>query len=152
MRPTPEPNGHSQAAEPRAKLISGGVHRPKCVQDLIPTSVWVRLDRVRKLVFISFVALGALVGLISAANDDWPTRAVMMGIGALFGAPIGAVLARIGKQRQRLFDWDDDLRAGAGTSPRSLAANYWRDKGHPPFAKPPEAEADAHMFDPDKLG
>lgn len=106
----------------------------------------------RKLIFMCFVGLGALVGLISAASDDWATRAVMMAIGALFGAPVGAVLARIGKPHQRPLEWDEDMRAGAGTSPRSLASNYWRDKGHPPFAKPPEAEPDAHMFDPDKLG
>ena len=119
---------------------------------MIPIVTWVRLGRVRKLVFICFVALGALIGMISAVKDDWATRAVMMGIGALFGAPVGAVLARIGKQRQRPLELGEDLRAGAGTSPRSLAANYWRDKGHPPFAKPTEAEPDAHMFDPDKLG
>ena len=50
----------------------------------------------RKLIFIVFIALGALIGLIAAANTDWGTRLVMMGVGALFGAPIGGALASIG--------------------------------------------------------
>jgi hypothetical protein len=45
----------------------------------------------RKLVFIGFVLMGALVGLFSAAKADWGTRLVMMGVGALFGAPIGGL-------------------------------------------------------------
>ena len=28
----------------------------------------------RKLIFIGIVAVGALVGLLDAANDDWATR------------------------------------------------------------------------------
>jgi hypothetical protein len=50
---------------------------------------------VRKLTFIVFVALGVVVGLVSAAKDDWATRAVMMGIGALFGAGVGGGLTRL---------------------------------------------------------
>lgn len=106
----------------------------------------------RKLIFIGFIALGALIGLLSAAKDDWATRAVMMGIGALFGAPIGAVLARMSKRGTRPLEWDENPHPGMGTSPKDLAANYWRDKGFPPFMKPPEAGPDAHVFDPDKLG
>jgi uncharacterized membrane protein YfcA len=48
----------------------------------------------RKLIFIGIVAVGALVGLLSAAQDDWATRMVMSAVGALFAAPIGAVLTR----------------------------------------------------------
>ena len=106
----------------------------------------------RKLIFIGLVALGALVGLISAAKDDWATRAVMMGIGALFGAPIGAAFASIGRKKGRPVEWDEAPHPGMGTSPRDLAANFWRDKGHPPFMKPPDAEPDKHMFEPDKPG
>lgn len=105
----------------------------------------------RKLIFICFIALGALIGLLSAAKDDWATRAVMMGMGALFGAPIGAVLARIGKKGTRPLEWDENSHPGIGTTPKDLAANYWRDKGHPPFMKPPDAVPDKHIFDPDKL-
>ena len=49
-------------------------------------------SQMRKLIFIIFVVLGAVVGLISAAMDDWATRAVMMGVGALFGAAVGGGL------------------------------------------------------------
>jgi hypothetical protein len=106
----------------------------------------------RKLIFIGIVAVGALVGLLSAAQDDWATRMVMSAVGALFAAPIGAVLTRRPKPTVVAPAWDESLEAGAVTSPKALAANYWRDKGHPPFMKPQEAEPDKHMFDPDKLG
>lgn len=106
----------------------------------------------RTLIFFGVVVIGALVGLLSAAHDDWPTRVVMSAVGALFAAPIGAVLTR--RPKSEVFDpaWDESLESGSVTSPKALAANYWRDKGHPPFMKPSEAEPDKHMFDPDKLG
>ena len=105
----------------------------------------------RKLIFMVFIALGALIGLISAMNSDWGTRLVMMGVGALFGAPIGGALASIGR-KGRPLEWEENPLPGMGTTPKDLAANYWRDKGHPPFMKPSEAEPDKHMFDPDRLG
>lgn len=106
----------------------------------------------RKLIFIGFTVLGALIGLISAAKSGWETRLVMMGVGALFGAPIGGVLASIGRKRPLPLEWDENPLPGMGTTPRDLAANYWRDKGHPPFMKPPDVVPDNHMFDPDRLG
>lgn len=106
----------------------------------------------RKLIFMGFIVLGALIGLLSAANSDWGTRLVMMGVGALFGAPVGGALACIGRKGRQSLDWDENLLPGMGTTPEDLAANYWRDKGHPPFMKPSEAEPDRHMFDPDRLG
>ena len=105
----------------------------------------------RKLIFMVFIALGALIGLISATNSDWGTRLVMMRIDALFGAPIGGALASIGR-KGRPLEWEENPLPGMGTTPKDLAANYWRDKGHPPFMKPSEAEPDKHMFDPDRLG
>jgi hypothetical protein len=106
----------------------------------------------RKLIFMVFIALGALIGLIAAANTDWGTRLVMIGVGALFGAPIGWALASIGRKGRQPLEWDENPLPGMGTTPKDLAANYWRDKGHPPFMKPSEAEPDKHMFDPDRLG
>ncbi len=88
----------------------------------------------RKLIFMVFIALGALIGLISATNSDWGTRLVMMGVGALFGAPIGGALASIGR-KGRPLEWEENPLPGMGTTPKDLAANYWRDKGHPPFMK-----------------
>ena len=32
----------------------------------------------RKLIFVGFIALGVLVGLVSGVNGDWGTRIVMM--------------------------------------------------------------------------
>lgn len=105
----------------------------------------------RKLIFIGFIVLGALIGLISAGNSDWGTRLVMMGVGALFGAPIGGALANIGK-KCRPLDWDESPLAGNGTSSKDLATNYWRDEGHPPFAKPRESEDEMRRWDRNPLG
>jgi hypothetical protein len=107
----------------------------------------------RKLLFIGFVALGALAGLLTSAKDDWATRVVMMSIGALFGAPLGAAFAGWGKQvRHEDTDDNESDLPGTSTSAKDLSANYWRDKGYPPLMKPTDAEPDMHMFDPDKLG
>jgi hypothetical protein len=106
----------------------------------------------RKLIFIGFIALGALIGLLSAAKDDWATRAVMMGLGALVGAAIGGGLTRMGsRQLPRQSSWLDEPH-GQGSPEDELVRNYWRDRGHPPFMKPPDAVPDKHVFDPDKLG
>jgi hypothetical protein len=106
----------------------------------------------RKLIFIGVVAIGALVGLLSAASDDWTTRTVMTVVGVLFAAPVGAVLTRRSRADSRGVEWDESIEVGSVTSPKALAANYWRDKGHAPFMKPSEADPDKHMFDPEKLG
>ena len=107
----------------------------------------------RTLIFTGFAAVGALLGLLSATHDDWATRIVMMGVGALFGAPLGAAIGSIGRKRLRSkTDGNDSDLSGMSTSPKDLSANYWRDKGHPPFMKPSNAEPDVHMFDPDKFG
>jgi hypothetical protein len=106
----------------------------------------------RKLIFFGIVAVGALAGLLSAAGDDWTTRTVMAFIGALFAAPIAGVLTKGSKAKLGLEAWGDSSEVGTATSPRALTANYWRDKGHPPFMKPSDAEPDTHMFDPEKLG
>lgn len=105
----------------------------------------------RKAILVGFIAAGALIGFFSAANDDWATRIVMMGVGVLFGAPLGAVFAGRKAQLDRNQVEVDSELPGTGMSSKDLAANFWRDKGHPPFMKPPEAQPDSHMFDPDKL-
>jgi len=104
----------------------------------------------RKLIFIGVVAIGTLVGLLSAVNDDWATRFVMMAVGALFGTAIGGALALAGRRRFSMVRSNESI-PGMGSSTEDLAANYWRDKGSPPFMKPPSAVPDKHMFDPDKL-
>jgi hypothetical protein len=95
----------------------------------------------RMLVFISIVAAGALVGLFSAVSDDWPTRSVMGVIGALAGVAVGGALTRLGRSKKALH-WERDAIPGMGVTSEDLAANFWRDKGHPPFMKPREADLD----------
>lgn len=46
----------------------------------------------------------------------------------------------------------EPIPGGGGCSGRDLAANYWRDKGLPPFTRLPDAELNKHMFDPDRIG
>jgi hypothetical protein len=109
----------------------------------------------RKAVFIFFLALGIAAGAMATRGDDWGLSAVMMGVGALFGAAIGGGLASIGKPQRRLgFRTEEEIDPipGMGTSSRDLAANYWRDRGSPPFTRMPDAEPDRHMLDPDKVG
>ena len=96
--------------------------------------------------------MGALLGLLSAAQDDWGTRVVMMGIGILFAAPIGAAFAGIKGKDRKVVDWPVEASPGDVTSPKALMDNYWRDGGHPPFMKPSNAPPDRHQFDPDRLG
>lgn len=109
----------------------------------------------RRAIFLFFLTLGIGFGLLSARNDDWGLRLVMMAVGALFGGAIGGGLSQLGKRHpggRRLLTEEDiePIPGGLGTSNRDLAANYWRDEGHPPFMKPPRSEHGTHMFDADK--
>jgi hypothetical protein len=108
----------------------------------------------RKATFLFFLLLGIGAGLLSARNDDWGVRIVMMAVGALFGCAIGGGLSQIGKpqpRRHRLFSQEEiEPIPGGGSSGRDLAVNYWRDEGHPPFTKPPRPEHGARMFDADR--
>ena len=105
----------------------------------------------RKLIFIGIVAVGALVGLLSAVHDDWATRLVMAAVGSLFGSAIGGALTFAGRHKAPRPRIDGTI-PGMGFSTADIAANYWRDKGSPPFMKAPSAVPDKHMFDPEKLG
>jgi hypothetical protein len=95
----------------------------------------------RKLILFGIVAIGGMVGLLSAVNDDWATRTVLGAVGALFGAAIGGAVTRLGRSKKAL-PWDSDPIPGMGVTSEDLAANFWRDKGHPPFMKPPESDPD----------
>jgi hypothetical protein len=106
----------------------------------------------RKLIFIGFIALGALVGLVSAAKKRLGNPPCDDGSRCTFRSAHWRALASIGRKERQRLEWDENPLPGMGTTPKDLAANYWRDKGHPPFMKPSEAEPDKHMFDPDRLG
>lgn len=110
----------------------------------------------RKAVFLFFLMLGIGINMLAARGEEWGPRIVMMFVGALFGGAIGGGLSGIGsKHRGRLplrSEAEESPIPGMGSSGRDLAANYWRDKGHPPFMKPPEPDPTHgnRMFDPDK--
>lgn len=110
----------------------------------------------RKAIFLFFLLLGVGAGYLSARNDDWGLRIVMMAVGAMFGGAIGGGLSQIGKphpRRRRLLTEEEiELIPGAGMTGRDIAINYPRDKGQPPFSRMPDAEPDKHMFDPEKIG
>jgi hypothetical protein len=106
----------------------------------------------RKPIFIGFIVVGAAVGMLVVIDGDWGLRVVMTIIGAVSGTAIGGVLTGMGKKRG--FDRMPTALSGPfglGTSSDDLARNFWRDEGHAPFSKPPRAEPDRHMFDPDRL-
>lgn len=104
----------------------------------------------RKAIFLLFVALGAAAGLLATLEEDWGVRILMTAIGTVVGVAIGGGLSKIGR------------RSGPTRRPSAypvfpqpmfedLDWNFWRDRGHLPFTKPPSAIPDHHMFDPDKL-
>lgn len=111
------------------------------------------MNLMRKAVFLFFLLLGIGIGLLSARNDDWPLRIIMMAVGALFGGAIGGGLSGIGKRQTEVRQWGTEEESepipGRGVSGRDLAANYWRDEGHPPFMKPPRSERGTRMLDAD---
>jgi hypothetical protein len=110
-------------------------------------------DSMRKAIFLFFLLLGIGLGFLSALDDDWGLRLVMMAVGAMFGGAIGGGLSQIGKPnpngRRLLTEEEIEPIPGGGCSGRDLAANYWRDEGHPPFMKPPRIESGSRMFDGD---
>lgn len=104
----------------------------------------------RKAIFFGFIATGAVAGLFVAMNGDWGLRVVMMSFGALVGAAIGGALAKFCRRGQSGRQVTERTIPGMGTASEDLAANFWRDKGHPPFMKPPSVESGQHMFDPSR--
>ncbi len=53
----------------------------------------------RKTIFFSFIALGTAMGLLASLSEEWPTRIVVMFLGALVGTAIGGGLSRVRRQR-----------------------------------------------------
>ena len=104
----------------------------------------------RKLVFIGFVAVGAMVGILSGIHEDLGPRGVMMMVGATFGAAIGGAVTRLGRPRTPVTQPPNSTPA-LGMTSDDLVANYWRDKGRPQLTSALEPEHGRNRFDPDKL-
>jgi hypothetical protein len=81
----------------------------------------------RKLIFLAFVAAGALVGVVAAHEGDGGLRLVMAGMGAIAGAAVGGAAVRLGRKAT-----ERRVIPGLGTTTSDIAANFWRDKGQPP--------------------
>lgn len=109
------------------------------------------LSIMRKIVFFGFIAAGTAAGFIAALNADWGLRMVMMAIGAVVGVATGGAVTGVGKRQRMRPPSGLDESYGQGTSAEDRDRNYWRDRGHPSFMKPPSAEPDHRMFDPDRL-
>jgi hypothetical protein len=105
----------------------------------------------RKWLGLSVLALGVAVGSVLAADGDWAFQLVMGAVGGFYTLPVALALAGSGRSRRRAFLPSDPLTGEDPGRPESRMANYWRDRGHPPFMKPSDAEPDEHMFDPDRL-
>ncbi|MDR2260774.1 MAG: hypothetical protein LBE06_07580 [Azoarcus sp.] len=111
----------------------------------------------RKVLAIAILVIGAAIGVLSTAKYSWDVRFVALGVCMLFAVPIAGAVAGIGGETRAPlkikpdFDPNSDYLPGQSTSPRDLAANYWRDEGHPPFAKPSNDPPDLHQFDPQNL-
>lgn len=106
--------------------------------------------RMRLIMFAAVVAFGATIGAIAAAGDDTSTKVAMAFVGSLFALPVAALLTRR-RKGSSVQSNDEPIDTLDSTSPRSLSANYWRDRGYPPFMKPSDGDPDRHLFDPDRL-
>jgi hypothetical protein len=96
----------------------------------------------RKLIFIGFIVMGVVLGLVLAASASWGPRIVVMLFGALAGTAIGGALSGIGRRgRGRGPHVRDETLRGLGTTTGDLMDNYWRDEGQPQFMKPPSTDS-----------
>ena len=102
----------------------------------------------RRAIFLGFILLGSVVGLLASRPEEWSIRIVVMLLAAMVGVAIGGALSRVGGQRP--VGAVSDALPGDGTTSKDLAANFWRDRGHAPFMKPSNVELGRKMLDPDQ--
>ena len=104
----------------------------------------------KKLIFFGCIALAASAGLIIGAIEGSWGLAILFGLKlSVIGMAIGALLSKLWRKSKSpeqeegerdIADreqWERLTRTGShDTSAEELTANYWRDKGHPPFMNP----------------
>ena len=93
----------------------------------------------RLALFFAIVVAVAIAGFVTGIGEDTATRLVLAGIGSLIGAAIGGAVLKLGGIKGSNTSTGGAI-PGSGVTSEDLAANYWRDKGHPPFMKPPEGD------------
>ncbi len=93
----------------------------------------------RMLAFLVLVLAGALAGWAIWQDEALATRLVLAAVSPLVGAAVGGALLKIGRGQVSRSLTANPI-PGSGVTSEDLAANYWRDKGHPPFMKPPEGD------------
>jgi hypothetical protein len=103
----------------------------------------------RQFAFWSLTFLGAALGALIAYDDGWGVLAGMTLIGGVVGLVVGGVITGIGSRRR---GHNDDGSESHRLASEERDRNFWRDRGHPPFMKPPDAHPDHRMFDPDRQG
>lgn len=103
----------------------------------------------KKLPLWGGMAVGALIGLFTSIPDGVGLKIVMMSIGALAGAAVGAAISRTG-ERSHKMPFHKDSIPGVGFSPEERMRTYWRDKGkiYPMLGHP---DPEGATRDPDQL-
>lgn len=104
----------------------------------------------RAVIVITGVLAGSGLGLASSLDDGWGVRLVMIMLGAGVAAPIAAALSGLASGMATKTQRLDDDDSPHGTNAESLTANFWRDRGHAPFMRPPGGAPDQHQFDPNR--
>jgi len=105
----------------------------------------------RILIALVVGLLGPSAALILTTGFSWPVQMVAAAVGCMFSWPAAAAISGLARFQRRQVSPERSSADEWVMSPRAVSENYWRDRGHPPFMRPPQAPPDHHQFDPDRL-